>query len=220
MSNIDYSTIPKDLPKTNPLLFSFWAIIEASKMNLKIDGIDARNFEKDVPAFQYAVQSWRIITQKEQGRKYPRLEQDVVCAIWTDTPLEGYCEYEWDKKPNGEETRKKDRVDYLYRFEKWKNEQFDNLDAILSHLVEKNDNSVKRDADGKKLVYIADIFDFAITNNTIQYLYVKNATANQYFGIGASFTLQSSYYSCCPKIDQNKLTLSFLQSIGFDFSTP
>ena len=90
-------TIPKDLPKTNPLLFSFLAILDALKENVVFSGKYERGQDKVTPAFEYAVNSWSILyddTSSLNGEK--KMQMRVSCAIWNEKEDLGDCGVTWN----------------------------------------------------------------------------------------------------------------------------
>ena len=202
------NTIPKDLPQTDPLLFSFFAIIEAVKLNIKFNGKYDGGNKKDLPAFEYAVNNWAVV--EEDGYFY--IEQQVLCALWKDKPDELDCDVNWDKMPDGTATNREYPMDYLYRFEDWRNKSFQELNLIIGLLQEKRKK--KNDP-----LLLGDIFEWQILNGAVNYVYAKDTTSNKFFGVGASFTLRSPFIDCCPKISSTSLQKDYFESLGFIFPT-
>ena len=211
------NTIPKDLPKTNPLLFSFLMIVEALELNIRFDGKYSREMDKDLPCFQFAVNSWNVVYEKDadvlNGNKM--IEMQIVCAIWTSKPETNDCAVVWTEYPNGDPIREKPAdMSYKYDFELWRNSTFDQLERIISLLVYKTS---KRGIDKKKVQTLADIYDFEIVNDVVDYVYAKESTSNQFYGVGATFRLQSKYINCCPIVESSLLDKNYFESLGFVF---
>jgi hypothetical protein len=120
------------------------------------------------------------------------------------------CHTTWGKYPNSTQTEKKYSMDYLYTFEDWRNQTFQELQQIISALTTKRLN-----VNDPKL--LSDIFNFEILNNQVSYVYAKDATANKFFGVGATFTLRYPFVDCCPKIPETSLQLDYFKSLGFIF---
>jgi hypothetical protein len=211
MSIID--RIPSDLPKTDPLLFSFLMILDALKMNVRFNGKYSRSVDKLLPAFEYGVNKWKI-TEISEG--IFEMEQEVMAAFWTGTPIENDCNEVWGKFPNNDPLNEKPlSVQYAHRFEEWRLETFNNLYAILGTLIGKGVNydkflKVKNE-------YLAETFGWEIVNNEISFVYAKDSTANKYYGVGAVFTLKGNYKNCCPRPDAALLTKAYFKDKGFVF---
>lgn len=212
MSNNFFNTIPSDLPITDPLLFSFVSILDAMKININFNGSAFRNFDKSLPAFEYAVNNWSIVSEIDNNETYKYIDQTVLCALWKDKPEELDCKIEWTKNPDGTTTIKEHEMNYLYLFESWKLNAFNDLQGIINLLVAKNPTPYLPD---KNL--LADIFGWAITS-PIAFVYAKDATANKYYGVGATFTLRSPYFDCCPKVTSTSLQLDWFKEKGFIFN--
>lgn len=217
MSNLD--TIPKDLPITDPLLFSFLVILDSVKFQMKLDGKQEKK-GTDLPCFSYAVNSWRIGEEDYRGEKIKMVHQDVLSAVWKNKPDPDKCKIVWSKYPDGasrEEAKKRDvPMQHKYEFEQWRNTTFDELDQIISGLVFKGQEREKTGLK-RKLMYLKDIFGWEIENNSVRYVYAGDSTPHQFYGVGATFTLKSPYMNCCPKMDETKLTKQYFESIGFTF---
>lgn len=214
---MDLSIIPKDLPKKNPLLFSFLMILDALKMNVRFNGKYSRPTDKLLPAFEYAVNTWDVLglDAGAEAQQPTQISMDVVAALWKNRPDENDCSVTWSKFPNLEEVKEKPfSVDYFYDFEEWRNETFDELESIISYLVAKG---AKRNPTTKEInYYLADMFGWKIEGR-VTFMYAVNSTANQFYGVGAKFTLIGDYSNCCPRIDDNLITKSYFESVGFVF---
>ena len=107
-------------------------------------------------------------------------------------------------------------MDYFYDFEQWREETFGQLETIISTLFTKGPKFTGTGINKKRQDYLPDIFGWELGGNIINYLYAVDVTANQFFGVGAQFTLQSPFNNCCPKIDlTNCLTKCYFESLGF-----
>lgn len=208
-------TIPKTLPIDNPLLFSFLMIIDSVEFQVRFDGEYSRQFDKDTPAFNYAVNSWSVTKDDQNNRT---ISQDVLCALWKDKPDADECKIEWVKVPSGDSTSKDHKMSYAYTHEEWRMKTFEELDQIISLLTYKDDSSERHPTSKEKIYYLSQIFQWAIVDESITYVYAKDTTANKFYGVGATFTLNSPFKNdCCPKIEDNKLQLDYFKSIGFVF---
>lgn len=207
------SKIPKDLPVTNPLLFCFIIIIDAIKINCKINGKAMRDFEKDLPAFEFAVNNWTVTENNDSGQKNKVLSQEVLCALWKEKPDPDDCETIWMKFPNDDETERKHDMSFLYDFEDWRNRTFNEVEQIISALVYEPVGVPP----SQKRHILKNIFGWDIQGGLVNYVYAIDSTANQFYGVGATFTLLSPFKNCCPKIDDTKLQLNYFKSLGFVF---
>jgi hypothetical protein len=212
MSNNFFDTIPKDLPISDPLLFSFVSILDSMKININFNGSAFRNFDKNLPAFEYAVNNWTVTEETENGDSFKYLEQTVLCALWKDKPEEMDCKIEWTKNPDGTMLVKEHQMNYLYLFEAWKLDAYNDLQQIINLLVAKNPTPQVKNKN-----QLADIFGWSIVS-PISYVYAKDATANKYYGVGATFTLRSPYIDCCPKVTSTSLQLDWFKEKGFIFN--
>lgn len=208
------STIPKDLPKTNPLLFSFLVILDALKENVVFSGKYERSQDKITPAFEYAVNSWSVVTDATtsvNGEKM--IQMRVSCAIWNEKHDLGDCGVSWTTFPDGSEVKRIGvPAQEVYEFEKWRNSTFDTLEKIISTLVFKDDASGR-----KKFKTLADIFGWTIEGDRVDYLYAISHTSNQFYGVGATFLLNGYYYNCCPLIETEHISSKYLDELGFIF---
>jgi hypothetical protein len=194
-------------------------ILDALKMNVRFNGKYSRSVDKLLPAFEYGVNKWKITSLTDGGTEpngIYQVEQEVMAAFWTDTPIENDCNEVWGKFPNNDPLNEKPlSVQYAHRFEEWRLETSNNLYAILSALVGKGikyDNTLKL-----KNNYLADIFGWEIVDNEISFVYAKDSTANKYYGVGAVFTLRGNYKNCCPRPDAALLTKAYFKDKGFVF---
>lgn len=209
------NTIPKDLPKTNPLLFSFLVILDALKENVVFSGKYEHDSNKKVtPAFEYAVNSWSMLYDNSSslnGKK--QIQMRVSCAIWNEKEDLGDCGVTWTTFPDGSDVKRIGvPAQYVYDFEKWRNSTFDTLEKIISALVYVDDGVGR-----KKFKTLADIFGWEIEANRVDYLYAISHTSNQFYGVGATFLLNGYYFNCCPEIDAEHLSSKYLKELGFMF---
>jgi len=207
--------IPKDLPTTDPLLFSFMMIVNTIKQNVHFNGKEHRDADK-LPLFEYAVNSWRKEEVETPQGSCIYLKMDVLTALWTAKPKEEDCKSVFSKYPDGttfEEAKHRTMTGgYRYEFENWRNGTFDQLDQIISGLTYKGE---KRN--GKKLnTYLSQIFGWTIQDNQVEYVYAGDDSG--IFGVGAAFTLcTEKFFNCCVAIDNTKLTLDYFKKLGFNF---
>jgi hypothetical protein len=214
--SLNFEVIPKDLPITNPLLFSFLVIIDAIELNCKINGKSYRAFDKDLPAFEFAVNSWAVTEEIQTGEKYKQLSQNLLCALWKEKPDEDDCNLVWSKFPNDSDTERKHEMSFLYEFEDWRNRTFEELEQIISALTVGSD--VNRFENGERAEFLSKIFNYSIESGVVNYVYAIDSTANKFYGVGATFTLLSPFKNCCPKISETKLQKSYFEALGFVFS--
>lgn len=213
---IDLKKVPADLPMTDPLLFSWLVVLEASGLNIKMgDYLDKPN-QKDIPAFEYAVNNWTVVEDSTSPNfRTKKLQQTVLCALWKDQPPRLPEKISWSQNPDGTELGRKQNVDYLYRFEDWRNQSFRELELLISLLLAKGER--KRDASNKIIQTPADYYDFELLGGTVNYIFAKDTTSNQYFGVGATFTLQSDWNNYCPKADLEAVRIQRFKDLGFIF---
>lgn len=215
---MSYRQIPKDLPKTNPLLFSFLMIFDTLKLNIFFDGEHERKLDKNLPCFQYAVNAWNIVLETDangtvlNGNK--SVEMQVNAAIWKHKPPTD-CDIIWSKFPDDTKLKEKDfEVGYVSEIEDFKNRTVDELERIITLLVQKGDvDKVAK----KKRQLLSDIFGWEIVNNSLSFAYLEDKTNNKYYGIGATFTLKGNYFNCCPIADTDLITKDYFLSKGFVF---
>lgn len=209
--------IPKDLPRTDPILFSFMMILDSMQFQIKLDGKEEKKPE-DLPCFSYAINTWRTRTEQDQGDTFKYTEVDLLTAIWKNKPDAGsnilWSRYPDDSTREGEE-KKNLPMPFKYEFEQWRNQTFDELDMIISALTYRGP---ERDEQKRKLIYLPDIYGYEVVNNQISYVYAGDKTPNQFYGVGAALTLKMNYINCCPKFDNTQLTKQYFQSIGFTFN--
>lgn len=211
-------TIPKDLPSTDPLLFSFLMITDAVNFQIKLDGKQELT-DADLPALNYAVNSWKVADEQDsRGNTCKMVSLDVLAAIWKNKPKAEECKIEWKKYPSGttrEEVKKRVLpMPFKYEFENWRNQTFDELDQIISGLVYRGPERGPKPLN-KKLLYLPDLFGWEIAGNEVKYVYAGDVNTAQMYGVGAAFVLKTPYMNCCPKMDETKLTKEYFQSIGF-----
>ena len=215
MSLLD--TVPKNLPKTDPLQWSFLVAIEALNLNVNFNGASDHKLDKPLPAFEYAVNNWREVTPERFSEDGLLLEQDVLCALWRGQPDQNDCKVKWSKMPDGSDLKRQYDMDYLYEFEQWKLNTWNDLRRIIATMLVRNDSKQRDPITKKILQFPADIFQFELVNNQISYIYAKNSTQNKFLGIGATFTIRSALYDCCPAIDRNNYTIERFKELGFIF---
>lgn len=203
--------IPRDLPITDPLLFSLLVIIDAAEFQIRIRG-KFDNKHEDLPVFEYAVNTWRV-EEDPQDENIKTLYQNILCGYFRDKPIEEDCVKIWGAFPDGEKTSKKHNIDYTAEFEQWRNQCFAHLEQIIAALVEKGED--RDPVTKKRRRLLADIFKWEIQDNIVNYFYVVNKSNLQLYGVGAEFELSSPFKNCCPKIPSNKIQKSFLQSKNF-----
>lgn len=215
------SLIPKDLPKTNPLLFSFLMILDILKINVRFNGEYERKLDKNLPCFEYGVVNWNVILETDANgtvlNGHKSVEYQVRTAIWKGEPPSPDCKIVWSKFPDNTELLGKSiDVNYVYEHEDFKMRAFDELEQIIYLLVQKGDfDKVLK----KKNQLLADIFGWEIVNNNISFLYAQDVTSNKFYGVGAEFTLKGNYYNCCPIVDTSLLTKDYFTDKGFVFET-
>ncbi len=207
--------IPKDLPLTDPLLFSFLTILDSVNFNINFNGGVEHPLDKPLPCFEYAVNSWDAISNSENNRAAKTVEQTVICAIWKTKPESD--KKSWWQYPLGAKLRKGEQWDvtHKFEFEQWRNNTFFELEQIISALFRRATNTDK--VGGLSPKFLADIFEWELVGNEISYVYALDNTANKYYGVGATFKIRGNYINCCPKMDNSLVTLQHYQSLGFTF---
>jgi hypothetical protein len=214
--------LPKDLPITNPLLFSFLMAIDANKSNVTYDGATEGGATKGGNSFKYAVNKWRTVQEAGPDAKNPieYLEQDVLAVIWRQKPKITDI-IKWCLFPNGDPTCKKRDTNLSFKlpFESWRNTTFNELDQIIKTLTAKSSKDPYADKreHGRKLKLLGDIYDWNIKDGKITYVYAKDSTCEDMFGVGAAFTIRSCFYNCCPDYDRTKVDLRYFRELGFVF---
>ena len=220
MSYLD--TIPKTLPITDPLLFSFLMILDSLKATIRFNGNYARSVDKLLPAFEYGVNKWQVIGQTDKGSGSPngiyQIESEVTAAFWTEKPpFDAECNEDWAKYPDGTAVNEHSfAAKYHAEFEAWRIETSNTLQAIINGLVAKGAKHSNVPPRGE-ILYLADIFGWEIIDNKVSFVYAQDSTANKFYGVGAVFTLRGNYQNCCPTPDLNILTKSYFESKGFIF---
>ena len=213
------STIPKDLPITDPLLFSFLIIMDAVKFQIKLDG-SSDLLHADLPAFNYAVNSWKVVEEKAaHGQVCKMVCMDILAAVWKDKPDPEKCKVVWSQYPSGtprSDFKKRDiPMPFKYEFEQWRNGTFNELDQIISGLTHRGPSRDYTLPGKPECHYLPDIFGWEIDKNEIRYVYAGDVNSQQMYGVGAAFVLKTPYMNCCPKMDETKLTKKYFESIGF-----
>lgn len=208
--------LPKDLPKTDPLLFSFLVIIDAAEFQVNLRGKYTGN-EDHLPVFEYAVNSWN--TQQIDPNEPRRLQlvQNVLCGYFRDKPDVGTTRKVYAEFPDGTATEKQHDIEYHKDFESWRLDCYNNLEQILSALFIKS-KTHDRTSTGARVQTLADIFGWELTDGVINYFYVVNKSNHQLYGVGAEFNVQSPNLECCPKVDLNKIERTYLDALGFDLN--
>lgn len=213
---IDLKKMPADLPMTDPLLFSWLVVLEASGLNIKMGDYLDKGSVKDLPAFEYAVNNWTVVEDSTAPNfRTKKLQQQVLCALWKEQPPTLPEKIAWSQNPDGSQLDRKQNVDYLYRFEDWRNQSFRELELLISLLLTKGNG--KRDASNNKIVTPADYYDFELVGGSVNYLFAKDTTSNKFFGVGATFTLQSDWNNHCPDSAIEAIRVQKFKDLGFIF---
>lgn len=213
--------IPKDLPVTNPLLFSFLVILDAVNFQVNFSGGSERIDDKDLPAFEYAVNTWQTIENPDYPNGGKTLSQTVLCALWKQKPSAD-CKVYWGKDypvGGGVTQRKKQIWDLSFKlqFEKWRTQTFQELNQIITGLLRTGTNTDRQPPTNATPKFLADIYGFVLADPVITYVYALDQTSGQFYGVGATFTLNSHYINCCPRVEENNLKLDYFKSLGFTF---
>ncbi len=194
----------KNLFHSDPLMFAFILIIEeAFKGSVHIFGKDETIDTAPDNSFQFAVPSQSLRPKQNPNnlqKKFPVMESAlrVQVAIWSSKPDWKDCQEYYTNC----EGRKID-ITHLHNFRQWQTDKI----KILSQIILSLESSVFKKC-----------FCFKIENKDIQYVYAKDKTANNKYGIVATFVLLAKPDLCCPKnIDADILTeASILDKFGID----